>query len=623
MQSRKIQTLLRRYFFFSGLEEKFGSLDLTSQLDGFLHKITNDEDDKETNDLKAIMDVVASWDGEFDSLVTVEAELEKLTVKLLPFDWSQDRILQNWPQFCKLTGIATSDRYARGVCGALSRLSELSLILTQDDLDRLPENLHARLVNFEDYLKCMAAWDGKDIKEVREDFKAFEAMVLPMQDDLCNWQFTLQDCPLNVGPSFSFSFVYNSETLIYFFRTILKPGKVIYLGASDHAARLFVTIDNKIVYYNPNERYGYLTFDLENLSPFLYKLAQGFRNVSVQKFSLTVDVYDAQGFRPYPLKFKKIFNKLLHKQKAGHLPIKLVVNNQGMNGETALYMAAYENNLKQVSLLIKLGADPNLCELTRTAPLHIAAMRGNLEITRLFLSVNNIKIDCLDNKARTPLAWALSLNRFAVAKALFAAGADINHLTMPLRWKMFDYLLTQDIPTDKVSSLCSFDKALQRGDLVINLKDENFIDFLENIVRDDDVAVLKVLIKHQPEIMGLMFSLNEPEESEENKKGKEIENDLVGSILHLALAYESVRSIKCLLKYNPALSKKVDSQGCSAKEWAASRYDMEDNNAILDIFVRYENAVPSVLKQSIFTPAQGAQPKQIEQPSRFSYCLLY
>lgn len=621
MKSEKIESLLRKYFVYSGLKEKFGSIDFAPQLKSILKQIKSTPHEEESKKLKGMLKAVASWDGEFDSLVLVEWALEDLTAKLLPFSWAQGPILKNWPEFCKLTGRAVSNQFSRGVCGALTRLSELSLVLTTEELERFPSHVRSRLVDFEAYLRRMATWDGQNIEEVKEDFEIFEQFVLPIQADLCNWQSALEGFPLDIELPFALSFVHNRESLAYFFKRVLQPGKVIFLGASDHAARIFVTQDDEIVYYNPNERYGFLTFHLEKIEYFLSKLAQGFRDVSVDKFSLTVDTCDAQGFRSYPLEFKALFNELLNIQTCGgRMPIKQVINRQGSNGETALYMACYANNCEQVTLLLQLGADPNLCEVRRTMPLHIAAMRGNLDITKLLLGVQNIKIDFLDKKGYTPLRWALAVNSFSVAKSLFMAGADITHLRMRTRWKLFDYLVSQEDAVDRNVYLVLFEQALKADHLEGDLKDKIFLSFLEKIIREDNAQVLKILIKHKPEIMCLPFSLSDQEcEGQEEVKR---DNELMGSILHLALDYGSVKVIKCLLKFNPGLSKKVDSDGLSASEWVANWDKTEENKAILDLFDRHENSSPATSKLSLFAPDQEVRPERAP-PSLFPYCTLF
>jgi ankyrin repeat protein len=81
-----------------------------------------------------------------------------------------------------------------------------------------------------------------------------------------------------------------------------------------------------------------------------------------------------------------------------------------------LVRAAEENSLDAVSILIELGFDVNAVK--RTAPLHEAAMRGNLDIIRLLLEHGaDPNVRDVGYKA-TPAGWAEHFGKTEAARLL-------------------------------------------------------------------------------------------------------------------------------------------------------------------------------------------------------------
>lgn len=93
---------------------------------------------------------------------------------------------------------------------------------------------------------------------------------------------------------------------------------------------------------------------------------------------------------------------------------------------TALTAAAQAGQKEVVLLLLQAGADPNLeqAENGRSA-LHQAAASGDVQSIRLLVAAG-AKLDKRDASDMTPIAYAVSNGSLPAAKALIAAGADVN-----------------------------------------------------------------------------------------------------------------------------------------------------------------------------------------------------
>ena len=79
-----------------------------------------------------------------------------------------------------------------------------------------------------------------------------------------------------------------------------------------------------------------------------------------------------------------------------------------------------------ISGLIELGANAMLQDIQGQTPLHYAALRGSVEVIEVLLE-HKAQVDAWDGtQSRTPLMLALAAGKVECAKALIAAGADVN-----------------------------------------------------------------------------------------------------------------------------------------------------------------------------------------------------
>uniref|UniRef100_A0A7S2RSK9 Uncharacterized protein n=1 Tax=Mucochytrium quahogii TaxID=96639 RepID=A0A7S2RSK9_9STRA len=104
------------------------------------------------------------------------------------------------------------------------------------------------------------------------------------------------------------------------------------------------------------------------------------------------------------------------------------VNDTDAYGLTPLHYATLLGNVEAVRDLVELGADPNVRDNTKNgfSSLHVAAKRGNIEITTAFLRIPTIKLDLKASKNGTALHLCTRQGHVSVAKLLIDAGSDVN-----------------------------------------------------------------------------------------------------------------------------------------------------------------------------------------------------
>lgn len=97
---------------------------------------------------------------------------------------------------------------------------------------------------------------------------------------------------------------------------------------------------------------------------------------------------------------------------------------QAADGATALHLAAHFGHEGVVSLLLDLGADPNLMAggMFGNAPLHAAAAGGQSGVVRMLLEAG-AKVDVADKNGYAPLHVAAANGDLEAVLALLAKGA--------------------------------------------------------------------------------------------------------------------------------------------------------------------------------------------------------
>eukprot|EP01124_Arcella_intermedia_P031653 TRINITY_DN7205_c0_g1_i1.p1 TRINITY_DN7205_c0_g1~~TRINITY_DN7205_c0_g1_i1.p1 ORF type:complete len:425 (+),score=96.34 TRINITY_DN7205_c0_g1_i1:65-1339(+) len=92
-----------------------------------------------------------------------------------------------------------------------------------------------------------------------------------------------------------------------------------------------------------------------------------------------------------------------------------------------LFMAVQNDAIQTVSLLLSLGADPNVCQEEKQAyPLHLAASNNFLDVVELLINAKG-EVDCKGHIGYTPLFMAASEGYTECVRKLLQKGADIHY----------------------------------------------------------------------------------------------------------------------------------------------------------------------------------------------------
>lgn len=103
------------------------------------------------------------------------------------------------------------------------------------------------------------------------------------------------------------------------------------------------------------------------------------------------------------------------------------VNSKGLNGWTALHVAASKGNVETVRLLLepRYSADVNARTNSQRTPLHLAAMKGHEEVVDLLLTSGAL-VNTVDEDGCAAIHYAAGFNHIPVARALLACDCDIS-----------------------------------------------------------------------------------------------------------------------------------------------------------------------------------------------------
>lgn len=101
------------------------------------------------------------------------------------------------------------------------------------------------------------------------------------------------------------------------------------------------------------------------------------------------------------------------------------LNPDAKSGINPLIQASFSNEINTVNLLLSLGADTEVRDLTKCTPLHIAASQGHEEVVKKLL-LAHANPNSKDGFGYTPLHHAVSEGHKNIIRVLVQYGADLN-----------------------------------------------------------------------------------------------------------------------------------------------------------------------------------------------------
>jgi ankyrin repeat protein len=99
------------------------------------------------------------------------------------------------------------------------------------------------------------------------------------------------------------------------------------------------------------------------------------------------------------------------------------VNARDNQQHTPLWLAAWNGDLRMLSILLEAGADPSAAAADGTCPLHLAAASGSTVAVQLLLAAGAL-LGAQAQDRRTALDWALAAGQAGVVQQLLDAGGD-------------------------------------------------------------------------------------------------------------------------------------------------------------------------------------------------------
>lgn len=101
------------------------------------------------------------------------------------------------------------------------------------------------------------------------------------------------------------------------------------------------------------------------------------------------------------------------------------INSKTYKGRTLLHYAVKYNQKRLVTLFIKMGMNPEICDDDYNTPLHLAVLKNKYQIIQELLK-NNVNVNVTGEFEQTPLHLAVACNNLEIIKLLLEYGADYN-----------------------------------------------------------------------------------------------------------------------------------------------------------------------------------------------------
>jgi ankyrin repeat protein len=135
--------------------------------------------------------------------------------------------------------------------------------------------------------------------------------------------------------------------------------------------------------------------------------------------------------------YKKEMSQIVNMLKEEHIKIHIIkkllkeyykknfnFNSKYYQGKTLLHYVIENDACNLISILIKYGCNPNLCDDSYMTPLHISVTKGNIKAIKKLIK-NGADVNMVGEFEQTPLHLAVICGNLKMAKVLIKNGADI------------------------------------------------------------------------------------------------------------------------------------------------------------------------------------------------------
>jgi serine/threonine-protein phosphatase 6 regulatory ankyrin repeat subunit A/serine/threonine-protein phosphatase 6 regulatory ankyrin repeat subunit B len=149
---------------------------------------------------------------------------------------------------------------------------------------------------------------------------------------------------------------------------------------------------------------------------------------------------------------------------SGHLPVvELLADKTSNDRSITLFLAVQQQQIPVVKFLLEHGANPNIHDpaSNTTMPLHLAAGHGNVEAVRLLLE-HGADVNGLEQNSYTPLHYAVNGSSKEVVELLFEKGAAISE--KPGYWPIFQHWALGAGDTNIAASLLAHGASINATD---------------------------------------------------------------------------------------------------------------------------------------------------------------
>jgi len=418
----------------NGLFYKFSEGELFEKIS--IETTLNDilEANKKNPNFLKIAQVIEEWNGEFNSLFVEEekafdALLDKFNLPIIEQSHLIEKMQLYNQKLNEEKKISITDN---GKCAGLTFtliISQFLKSMPKNDLIKLEEKIDITRIQHVENLLARVSLDSKSEDDTLEkDYRILFDITLKLQENQQDEHKAMNaiiQYDLIAPTEIKLSWVFNQYTLQYIFKKFFIPEKIIKLGASNHAAHVYLDKNKKIHYYNPNTKYGFLIFDQNDLDQFLNVLVKGFELADVSRCHLTLSLYDLVSRSTPDHDLEHVIRELIemdYQTRTKELKLNSIeearirqeiVNRQSSNGMTALNQACYYNNMKEVDILLALDADVNIRTIMRESPVYFAVIRKNINILQLLLfkkpnvARDDVRVNEYDTSGLVPLHHAI------------------------------------------------------------------------------------------------------------------------------------------------------------------------------------------------------------------------